>query len=234
MALTQEKTVVGRESEPSLAANFRIAIVDDHAIVREGLAHLIRNEAGFAVCGVFDGAESVIDSLATSGAEMVIIEIALKRIDGIALIKNIRLRCPQMMILVLSLRDECLSAEPALRAGAHGYVMKQEDRERLMTAIQCVVKGDIYLSQAMSARILKKYLNRSVATDSSPQACLSGRELEVFRLIGQGQGTRAIAEALHLSVKTVETYRAHIMEKLKLRNSIELLQRAMQSAELGE
>jgi DNA-binding NarL/FixJ family response regulator len=225
-------------TQPSLSPQneTRIAIIDDHAIVREGLARLIRHDIELAVCGLFEGSTNVLESVAAFQPEMVIVEIALNTIDGIALIKSIRTQFPQMPILVLSLQEECFYAERALRAGASGYIMKRETSHGLMCAISSVLKGNLYLSQKMSALVLTKYLNGRTKTKDagSPQTSLSNRELEIFELIGQGHRTRTIAESLQLSTKTVETHRAHIMEKLNLRNSIELLQRAMQWTELRQ
>ena len=223
-------------TQPSLSPEneTRIAIIDDHAIVREGLARLIRHDMELAVCGLFEGSQNVLESVTAFQPDMVIVEIALNGIDGIGLIKSIRMQFPQMPILVLSLQEECFYAERAFRAGASGYVMKRETPHHLMSAICSVLKGNLYLSQKMSALVLTKYLNGRTRDAGSPQTSLSNRELEVFQLIGQGHRTRMIAESLRLSIKTVETHRAHIMEKLNLRNSIELLQRAMQWIELGQ
>ena len=223
-------------SQPSLsnANKTRIAIIDDHAIVREGLARLIHHEMELAVCGFFQGSENALESVTAFQADMVIAEIALNGIDGIGLIKSLRTQFPQMPILVLSLQDECFYGERAFRAGASGYVMKRETPHQLMSAICSVLQGNVYLSQKMSALVLTKYLKGRTRDGGSPQTALSSRELEVFQRIGQGHRTRMIAESLHLSIKTVETHRAHIMEKLNLRNSSELLKRAMQWIELGE
>ena len=223
-------------NQPFLSAEkeTRIAIIDDHAIVREGLARLIRHEMELAVCGLFEGSQDVLDSVTAFQADMVIVEIALSGIDGIGLIKTIRVQFSQLPILVLSLQEECLYAERAFRAGANGYIMKRETPHHLMSAVNSVLKGNLYLSQKMSALVLTEYLNGRTRGAASPHISLSNRELEIFQLIGQGHRTRMIAESLRLSIKTVETHRAHIMQKLNLRNSIQLLQRAMQWTELGQ
>jgi DNA-binding NarL/FixJ family response regulator len=230
----QSGSFVSQQPSVSTENETRIAIIDDHAIVREGLARLIHDGMELAVCGLFEGSPNVVESVAAFQADMVIVEIVLNGIDGIGLIKSIKMQFPQMPILVLSLQDECSYAERTFRAGANGYVMKRETPDHLMLAIGSVLKGNFYLSQKMSALVLTKYLNGRTGEARSPQTSLSNRELEVFQLIGQGQGTRMIAETLHLSIKTVETHRAHIKEKLNLRNSIELLQRAIQWTELGQ
>src|SRR5215510_1792170 len=226
-------TLISQPS-PSAQNETRIAIIDDHAIVREGLARLIRHEMQLAVCGLFEGSQDVLESVAAFQADIVIVEIALNGIDGIGLIKSIRMQSPQVPILVFSLQEECFYAERAFRAGASGYVMKRETPHHLMSAICGVLKENFYLSQKMASLLLTKYLNSKTRDTGLPQTSLSSRELEVFQLIGQGQRTRAIAEKLHLSVKTIESHRAHIMEKLNLRNSSELVRRAIQWKESGE
>jgi DNA-binding NarL/FixJ family response regulator len=230
---TQTGTLV-HQPRLSTEKESRIAIIDDHSIVREGLARLIHDEMALSVCGLFEGSQNVLESITTFQADMVIVEIALNGIDGIGLIKSLRMQFPQMPILVLSLQEECFYAERAFRAGASGYIMKRESPQNLLSAICTVLKGSLYLSQKMSALVLTKYLKGRTGGAGSPQASLSNRELEVFHLIGQGHRLRMIADSLRLSIKTVETHRAHIMEKLNLRNSIELLQRAMQWVELGQ
>jgi DNA-binding NarL/FixJ family response regulator len=234
MAIGAQTGMLANQPTLSTENETRIAIIDDHSIVREGLARLIHHEMALAVCGLFEGSQNVLESVTTFQADMVIVEIALNGIDGIGLIRSIRLQFPQMPILVLSLQEECFYAERAFRAGASGYIMKRESPQHLISAIGTVLKGSLYLSQKMSALVLTKYLKGRTGGAASPQGSLSNRELEVFQLIGQGHRARVIADSLHLSIKTVETHRAHIMEKLNLRNSVELLQRAMQWIELGQ
>ena len=164
----------------------RIAIIDDHAIVREGLARLIRHEMELVVCGLFEGSQHVLNSVTAFQADMVIVEIALNGIDGIGLIKSIRMRFPQVPILVLSLQEECLYAERAFRAGANGYIMKRETPLQLMSAVNSVLKGNLFLSQKMSALVLTEYLNGRTRGAALPQISLSNRELEIFQLIGAG------------------------------------------------
>src|SRR5208282_2667787 len=160
--------------------------------------------------------------------DILIVDISLVGPDGLDLLKNIRARYPSLPVLILSMHDESIYAERALRAGANGYIMKHEATEKVLIAVRRIINGDVYLSDRMSGKMLQQYVRGSSTVKDSPVADLSDRELEVFRLIGEGHGTRQIAEELHLSVKTVESYQAHIKEKLSLRSARELMQHAIQ------
>jgi DNA-binding NarL/FixJ family response regulator len=208
----------------------RILIVDDHAIVREGLAQLINSEADLAVCGEVDSAQRAIDAINALKPDIAIVDISLSSMNGIELIKNIKVQHPTLPILVLSMHDESLYAERALRAGAKGYIMKQEGTENLRLAIRQVLNGEIYLSTRMSGKMLTQLAGGSKDL-GSPIERMSDRELEVFQLIGQGLGTRQIAEKLHLSIKTIESYREHIKQKMNFKNGTELVQQAVQWVE---
>jgi DNA-binding NarL/FixJ family response regulator len=206
----------------------RILLVDDHPIVRQGLTQLINQEVDLTVCGEAEDASSALDAIAVSRPDLLIVDISLQGPDGLDLLKTLRLQYAAIPVLILSMHDEFLYAERALRAGASGYIMKQAATEGLLVAIRKILAGDIYLSERMASRMLRQFSGHSLPESRSPLDGLSDRELEVFRLIGQGHGTREIAELLHLSVKTVEAYQAHIKEKLSLRNSRELMQHAVQ------
>jgi len=207
----------------------RLLLVDDHPILREGFAHLIDREPTLKVCAQSDNAAQALDDIASQHPDLVIVEIALKGINGIELIKRIKSVNSQLPVLVLSAQDEALFAERALRAGARGYVMKQAPTEEVMTAIWQLLRGGRYLSREMQERVMEN-LSEAGSTSSAPGIeCLSDRELEVFQLVGNGCGTRQIAQHLHVSIKTVESYRAHIKKKLKLRNGIELIRMAVQN-----
>jgi DNA-binding NarL/FixJ family response regulator len=206
----------------------KILIVDDHPIVREGLAQLINKEEDLMVCGQAEDADMALAAIGTLKPDMIIIDLTLRGIDGIELIKTITARHARLPVLVFSIHDEALYAERALRAGARGYVMKREATEKVMLAIRRVLSGEIYVSEKMAKKLLHKYFDRRQTIRGSPIERLSDRELSVFRLIGQGLGTRQIAEQLHLSVKTIESHRAHIMEKLNLKSATELVQYAIQ------
>jgi DNA-binding NarL/FixJ family response regulator len=205
-----------------------IFIVDDHPIVRQGLALLINREPDLAVCGDAEEAGSALDRIEELKPDLVVLDISLNGPDGLDLLKTIRARDPNLPVLILSMMDEVLYAERGLRAGANGYIMKQQATEQVLVAIRRILGGEIYVSERMSNKMLHLFVGGSPAQQASPVADLTDRELEVFRLIGEGHGTRQIADELHLSIKTVESYQAHIKEKLLLKNGRELVQRAIQ------
>jgi len=210
------------------AAKSSVFIVDDHAIVREGLALLIDREPDLSVCGDADEACSALRRIEEMKPDLIIVDISLNGPDGLDLLKTIRTRNASLPVLILSMLDESFYAERALRAGANGYIMKQEATEQVLTAIRRILGGEIYVSEAIANRMLHRFIGGGQAGSRSVMAGLSDRELEVFRLIGQGHGTRQIAEELHISVKTVESYQGHIKEKLLLKNARELVQLAIQ------
>ncbi len=199
----------------------RILIVDDHPMMREGLRTLISRERDLIVCGEAETAGQALDAVAKLKPDLVLADITLPGPNGIELIKDICALQQGMLILVISMHDESLYAERVLRAGARGYIMKQESGPTMMQAIRQVLAKRIYLSDKMSARILEHVVGKR--TEASPIKRLSDREWEVFELIGRGRGTVQIAEELHLSPKTVEAHRAHVKEKLDLRTMTELV-----------
>jgi len=206
----------------------RILVIDDHPIVRQGLSQLINQEDDLIVCGAAKDASSALEGIAGSHPDLLIVDISLEGPDGLDLLKTVRSQNPTLPVLILSMHDESLYAERALRAGARGYIMKQAATDGLLVAIRRILEGDIYVSDRIASRVLHRFAGRGAQTEQSPVQHLSDRELEVFRMIGQGHGTREIAELLHISIKTVESYQAHIKEKLALKNSRELVQRAVQ------
>ncbi len=212
----------------SRAARSTVFIVDDHPILREGLALLINREPDLAVCGDAEEAHSALALIEAMRPDVAVVDISLNGPDGLDLLKTIRTRDPNLPVLILSMLDELLYAERALRAGASGYIMKQEATEMVLVAIRRILDGQIYLSDRMADKMLHRLVGDAPPREQSPIADLTDRELEVFRLIGSGHGTRQISEELHISVKTVESYQAHIKEKLMLKNSRELVQRAIQ------
>ena len=216
---------MGRET--GAAAKRSVFIVDDHPIVRQGLALLINREPDLAVCGDAEEAGSALRRIVELKPDLIAVDISLNGPDGLDLVKDIRARDADLPVLILSMLDESLYAERALRAGANGYIMKQEATERVLIAIRRILGGEIYVSDRMANRMLGRFVGGSQVGQRSPIAELTDRELEVFRLIGEGHGTRQIAEDLHVSVKTVESYQAHIKEKLSLKNARELVQRAI-------
>src|SRR5438105_1354159 len=206
----------------------RLLLVDDHPILREGFARLIDHESDLKVCGQADNPTKALAAIPTLKPDLVIVDVALKGMMGMELIKRIKGIHPEVPVLVLSVLDEALFAERALRAGAKGYIMKQAPTEEVMGAIRRVIRGGRYLSKKMQERMLENLSNGNTAGSSPGVQCLSDRELEVFQLVGSGCATREIATRLHLSVKTIETYRAHIKKKLKLRSGMELIRLAVQ------
>jgi DNA-binding NarL/FixJ family response regulator len=199
----------------------RILIVDDHPMVREGLRTLISREQDLVVCGEAETAGQAMDGAANLKPDLVLVDISLPGPNGIDLIKDICALQQVTSILVISMHDESLYAERVLRAGARGYIMKQESGPTMMLAIRQVLVGRIYLSSKMSARILENVVGQRSKT--SPMERLSDREWEVFQLIGRGKSTVQIADELHLSTKTVETHRARVKEKLDLQTMTELI-----------
>jgi|YelNatPaOPRAMG01_1025707.scaffolds.fasta_scaffold23749_3 DNA-binding NarL/FixJ family response regulator len=204
----------------------KVLLVDDHPILRQGLARLINAEADLEVCGEAEDAATAFDLVGRLNPDVAVIDISLKNSNGLELIKNIKARYPELAILVLSMHDESLYAERALRAGARGYIMKEEASDQVLLAIRKVLAGDIFLSERMKSRMIQQMASGRAKVISSPIELLTDRELEVFRLIGEGRSTRQIAAQLHLSVRTVEAYREYIKAKLQLKNSTELIQHA--------
>jgi DNA-binding NarL/FixJ family response regulator len=209
----------------------RILIVDDHPIVRQGLVQMLGHEPDMEACGEAESAAEALKAIAAAAPDAAIVDLSLKDSSGLELLKDIRVRYPRLPVLVLSVYDESMYAERALRAGAKGYMMKEEAAEKVVTAIRRILAGQIYLSEAMASRLLHVLVDGRPDAGLSPAERLSDRELEVFQLIGQGFGNTEIARRLHLSPRTVETYRGHIKEKLNLSGATELLQHAIQWAQ---
>ena len=208
-----------------------VLIVDDHPMMRQGLAQLINNEPDLLACGEAEGAQPALDFLASRLPDLVLADISLPDKHGLELIKDLQVLHPGLPVLVVSMHDESLYAERVLRAGGRGYIMKQEGGKKMMEAIRTVLSGQIYVSEKMSAKILEIFSGRRSETSGSSIEKLTDREFEVFQLIGQGKGTRQIAEALHLSVKTIEVHRLHIKEKLELEDAPSLVRYAVRWVE---
>lgn len=216
-----------RKSAPSKQ---RIVIVDDHPMMREGLAQLIDNEPDLIVEAQADSAGQALHTIESSVPNLLLVDISLPDKGGLELIKDVHTLHPTLPILVISMHDETLYAERVLRAGGRGYIMKQEGGKKLMQAIRQVLSGHIYVSEKISAKILENFSGNR-GESQSPVEKLSDREFEVFQLLGQGQGTRDIAEHLHLSIKTVEVHRANIRKKLELATGNELVRYAIRWTE---
>src|ERR1700722_18731561 len=214
--------------ETARATRKKVLVVDDHPLLRQGLAMLINQQQDMQVCGEAEEAHVAMQCIAQKRPDIMILDISLKGPDGLELLKSIRASDPDLPVLVLSMHDEAIYAERALRARANGYIMKQEATEKVLVALRRILNGEIYLSDRMANKVLQQYVGGPSSIEHSRIADLTDRELEVFRLIGEGSGTRQIAERLHLSIKTVESYQAHIKEKLLLRTGRELVQQAIQ------
>ena len=207
---------------------YRVFVVDDHPIVRQGLALLIDQEPDLVVCGAAEEAHTALHAISSLRPDIVILDISLPGPDGIELLKTIRSMEPDLPILVLSMHAESVYAERALRAGANGYIMKQEATDNVLDALRRILRHEVYVSERIANTMLRQLVSGARRTEGPPEARLSDRELEVFRMIGTGMGTRQIADELGLSVKTVESYQAHIKEKLGLHSARDLMQRAIQ------
>jgi len=206
----------------------RIVVVDDHPLFRKGLEQLLHSDGAFAVCGEAGDAAEAMDAIRQIAPDLAIVDLSLPGANGIELIKNIRAEFPKLPILVLSMHDESLYAVRALRAGAAGYVMKHEAMANVVRAIHEVLSGRPYLSPAMAAQVITKFTHGTAEGEADATERLSDRELEILELIGKGKDMRQIAKLLHLSPKTVETHRAHIKEKLQLKNAREVARFAVQ------
>ncbi len=209
-----------------------ILIVDDHPIVRQGLAQLINHEKDLEVCGQAEDAHEAIQTIRELDPDLVIVDISLRDTSGVDLIKDLRNQYPDLPSDPVHARRSRLR-RTGLRAGARGYIMKQEATEKVVTAIRRVLAGEIYVSDDMAAKMVSKLVGGVSRKTGSPIENLSDRELEVFRMVGEGFNTREMAEKLHLSVKTIETYRAHIKDKLALQDASELLRAAIQWVNAG-
>lgn len=209
---------------------YSILIVDDHPIVRKGIRSLLEQEDDFYVIGEAANRSEVLEFIRSDDCDLpdlILLDISLQGSDGIEVTKAIRCEYSQIPILIVSMHDETLYAERALRAGANGYIMKQEMAENVIKAIRQALQGKIYVSDNMRQKVLRDLTQPHADIKTTPLERLSDRELEVFRLIGEGRGTREIAETLHLSIKTIETYRAHIKEKLSIKSAAELARSAV-------
>ena len=205
----------------------KILLVDDHPLVREWLANLINQQLDCQVCGEAANESDALELIGTAKPAIAIVDVSLEGGSGIELIKNIKALYPDVMVIVLSMHDEMLYAERALRAGARGYIMKREATKKVLQAIRCVLEGRLYISEKVTAMMAEKFVDGQPAATDSPVQQLSDRELEVFQLLGRGYSTRQIAEDLHISFKTVQAYYARIKEKLNLTNATELLREAI-------
>ena len=204
----------------------KVFVLDDHPIVRQGLAELISQEPDLAISGDSDDPRAALEAFGREVPDIVVVDLSLDDSDGLDFIRTVRKDYPGVAVLVLTMHDESFFAERALRAGASGYLTKQEASEKVLIAIRSLLGGDIFVSDRISPKLVERLLNGGALNDDPLMGRLSNREQEVFRRIGRGQSIQEISRDLDLSAKTVETYRGHIKEKLFLKDSRELTQYA--------
>ena len=217
-----------RTARPALISKSKVFLVEDHPVTRDGLAQLINYQDDLQVCGSAGTAATAKGGIETAQPDLAVVDVSLPDGHGIELVKDLRAIHPKLAILVLSMHDEALYAERAFRAGASGYIMKQETTDVVLSAMRRILRGETYLSPKMQARVVLRFATGAPAPVTSEVEGLSDRELEVFELIGRGRSTSQIARQLRLSVSTVETYRAHLKEKLQLKSGTELIHRAVE------
>jgi DNA-binding NarL/FixJ family response regulator len=220
---------MAKAAKTTISTKKRIFLVDDHPIVRKGLAQLVDSEPDLSVIGQGEDAYQSLRAIREAKPDLVLVDVSLKDSDGIELLKELKAQLPELPVLVVSMHDESLYAERALRAGAGGYVMKQEPPETLLSAIRSVLAGEVYVSSKMGATLLQRMVGAKKGTGALPMDRLTDRELEVFRMIGAGHSVKEIADKLFLSAKTVEAHRDHIKQKLNIRSSAELLRFAIRN-----
>jgi DNA-binding NarL/FixJ family response regulator len=206
----------------------RVFIVDDHTMIREGLRGLLERDPGLEVCGDAADIPEALLALRTLAADVVLVDISLGGASGLDLIKSLKAEFPALPVLVVSMHDEALYAERALRAGAMGYIMKHEPAKTMKAAIHRVLSGEMYLSEKMSSTVISRFMRGESDRPASPLETLSDRELEVFRLLGQGRGVRQISEELGVTIPTINSFRNRIKEKLNLRTSTEVMLHAVE------
>jgi DNA-binding NarL/FixJ family response regulator len=206
----------------------RIVIVDDHPIVREGLTMLIRREPDMVVAGEADNALDALSIVETEDPDIVIVDLSLRDSDGLELIKQLQSAAPKLPTLVLSMRDEGIYAERSLRAGARGYVAKEEGPAKVIEGVRKVLAGQVFVSAQIAAKVMQKFAGGAGTSEEPSVSSLTDRELQIFQLIGQGLPTREIAQQLHISPKTVDSHREHIKRKLQLDTANDLARHAIQ------
>ncbi len=216
------------QNSTSSGKRFQVALVEDHPMFREHIGQLINRDLGMEVCGEADNIKDAMTLIRERKPDIAIVDITLRGSSGLELLKDMKAQGIDLPVLVLSMHDEDLYAERSLRAGAKGYITKNEASSEVVKAIRKVMNGEVYVSKRMTARLLERMTQKRSSSDIQGLALLADRELEVFQLLGRGKSTHDIAVALNLGESTVETYRARIKEKLQLRSAAELYLRAGQ------
>ncbi|HOP97955.1 MAG TPA: response regulator transcription factor [Verrucomicrobiota bacterium] len=209
------------------AKSIRVFLVDDHPLIRQALRDAMRRERDIEVCGEADDRDTALKGIAAAEPDLAIVDLHLRSSDGLDLVRDLRDRHPKVLSLVLSMQDESITAERAVRAGARGYVSKQEPAKKIMEAVRKVLDGEIYWSEKAAAQVASRIAAPTRSAGGSIEDTLSERELQVFEMIGLGMSTAQISETLRIDVSTVETYRARIKEKLNLKSGSDLLQMAI-------
>lgn len=217
-----------KKTESKAANSYKVLLVEDHPMFREHLGQLIDRDLGMSICGEADNIRDAMQLILETKPDIAIVDITLHGSSGLELLKDIKAQGLDINVLVLSMHDEELYAERALRAGAKGYITKNEASTEVIEAIRCVMKGDVYASRQMTAKLLERMTQKRNNSELAGMETLADRELEVFQMLGRGKSTREIAQTLNLGESTVETYRARIKEKLQLRSAAELYLRAGQ------
>ena len=217
-----------KKTESKAANSYKVLLVEDHPMFREHLGQLIDRDLGMSICGEADNIRDAMQLILETKPDIAIVDITLHGSSGLELLKDIKAQGLDINVLVLSMHDEELYAERALRAGAKGYITKNEASTEVIEAIRCVMKGDVYASRHMTAKLLERMTQKRNNSELAGMETLADRELEVFQMLGRGKSTREIAQTLSLGESTVETYRARIKEKLQLRSAAELYLRAGQ------
>jgi DNA-binding NarL/FixJ family response regulator len=215
------------QSSGTMTRKRRVFVVDDHPLVREGLANLINAQTDLMVCGDAEDSAQAVIKIRKAQPDVALIDISLKNESGLELVKDLRSQFPQVALIVLSMHDEALYAERALGAGAQGYVMKREASKNVLASIRRVLEGGVYVSATVAGKMARTFTSPREASSGSPVERLSDRELEIFRLLGQGRTTAQIASDLNLSLKTVQAYCARAKEKFGVDSLVELLRAAI-------
>jgi DNA-binding NarL/FixJ family response regulator len=208
--------------------NTRVLIVEDHEIMRQGLSTLVEQEEDLCVCGEAEDASAALEAAEQLEPDVIVLDLSLRDSNGLDLIKDLRLRKPDLPIIVLTMHDESFYAERALRSGARGYVTKSEASSRIIEGIREVLSGGVYVSEKMASRMVRKMVTGGSMGQGYPIDTLTDREFEIFEMIGRGLPVREIAKRLHLSVRTVEAHRDHMRKKLNLESANDLLRYATQ------
>jgi len=212
---------------PLKTMSYKIFVVDDHPVMRRGYSYLIGAEMDMEICGEAESARAALEQMGGASPDLALVDLTLKGMGGLELIKRLQAQYPDVRVLVVSMHDETLYADRALRAGARGYIMKDEVESAIVKAIRRILDGGVYVSDALSTKILLQYTGAVPGKGESPLDRLSDRELEVFESMGRGYGTREIAERLALSPKTIDSYRSRIKDKLAIDRNSELTRRAV-------